>query len=185
MSPQVTDVTINLGYLLRKQDPQEPFDSELRIQIPIQRGINPANQQQMEQARQSDAVFGLQIQQGAGSSKLFFHRLQQVNNIEFPDDNHQDLSLKSVFFHIQGNLIDLPNPQTNISASAKIPKSRYKVSNNFLPAGIWLALVTFVNGEFELLLDRSSGPGPGDPCAALDCSKVANYIPCFLAGCYN
>jgi hypothetical protein len=183
---------IELAYILKKEQ-EDLFESYLMVQTSVQGNqgkIQFLDQAAIEAAADGpDVVMGVRIQQAPNQQILLFTRRSQAGNLEFPDNIEADLQFRKLNFRIRTTLMDNQGHQREFGISYDINKNNYEViPGNILPGDNWLALVTFVNGNFNLLHVRQEiGSGGGDPCAELGCDEegqgLISTLRCVLSGC--
>jgi hypothetical protein len=183
---------IELAYILKKQ-PEDLFESHLLVQTSVQGNqgkIQFLDQAAIEAAADGpNVVMGVRIQQAPNQQILLFTRRSQAGNLEFPDDAEADLKFRKLVFRIRTTFMDGQGHERDFGISYDINKNNYEViPGNALPGNNWLALVTFVNGNFNLLHVRQEiGSGGGDPCIELGCGDqgqgLITTLRCILSGC--
>ena len=181
---------VELAFLLKKPDDKDLFNSELRVEIPIQGQIQFLDTNQMETKSSSpNAVMGVQIEPVGSKQILHFLRRSAVSNLVFPDVLEGNTKFTQISFRILGG------QETPFAVSYEIDfdKEHYRVvQGNAVLGHNWLALVTFENGSFHILHEREGdGPGggdSGDPCGELGCANTNDFavkIKCLMRGCHT
>jgi hypothetical protein len=184
---------IELAYTLKRQL-ENLFDTHLLVRASVQGNqgaIEFLDQAAIEEAADSaDAVMGVRIQQESGHQTLKFQRLSQAGNLEFPDSADDNLEFEKLEFRILTTFMDDQGQEREFALAYDIEKKHYKKvsQGNTLQGNNWLALVTFVNGNFTLLHVRQEfGSDSGDPCGELRCHEDNKTWPtivnCILSGC--
>jgi hypothetical protein len=172
------NVEVELAYKVKGKD------FELFTRIPINGKIGFVGAANMN-ASLPNAVLGVRK---VGNTKSF-HRLKNIVGVPaFPDEPAGALSFTKLAFRIRATLVD-NLVETPCVSFIEIKETQCNTQQNApLPAGDWLALVTFEGGTFKLLQKREGGPGPGDPCATLNCDATEDWLTklrCWALGCYN
>jgi hypothetical protein len=178
---------VELAYLLRKHSATDRFDSDLPVQIPIQGQIRLMNEDEIEAAAGPNAIMGVRIQETVDKQIFKFVRRSPLANLVFPDISEENAKFRKLKFRILTSA-DFQGQDSSFAITYEIDNDDCRVVGENAPLGEnWIALVTFQNGNFELLYKKGGGgPGTGDPCEEWNCegtNNIAVKIKCILYGC--